>query len=65
MQFEKRRREALLSENVTKKKHNPSRQSTQTHSISNRTGSAQQTPKELSSMSALDDDEQYFHVCIN
>ncbi len=52
-----RRREELLNENITRKKHNSSRQSMKTQSTNN-----QQMFTPLSSLNTTYDEGQNFHV---
>ncbi len=59
MKYEKRRREVFLQENLTKRKHNPSRQSVQPKSVNN-----QQVLTPLVSLNASDDEERLFRVRI-
>ena len=62
MQYDKSRREAVLTPNATKRKHYTSRQSTQSQSTSSHTGGDQQMPTQLSTMNSPHDDEPQFHV---
>ena len=62
MKREQTRREAMLNENVPKKKHHPSRQSLQSQPASSQHSEKQLTQTETSLLPPTDDDGRHFHV---
>lgn len=62
MKQERRRREALINENQSTKKHHTSRQSIKTYSANKQQDGNQHVLTPLSSLSTSDDEGRFFHV---